>query len=167
MKRFLSILSLCFLLSSMLCAQEGEAQHAEEGHHAAEKEKGIYEVITSGVYVYSFAHQEAVGGTEVHFTYWFTHTWGSGLSYTAKFEQGEILQDMALLGSMNPYTWMTLNVGPNFALPTEHREFSLGFYAETEINIRPVSWFHFGPVLGTVIGTESEGTVGFHLGFEF
>ena len=58
-------------------------------------------------------------------------------------------------------------MGPNFTLPTDHREFSLSVYAESEINIRPNEWFHFGPVIGTILGKESELATGFHLGFEF
>lgn len=161
MKKLAAILSLLFFFSIMLQAQ------TEDEHHHAEKEKGIYEVITSGIYAYSFEHKEGVVGTEVHFTYWFDHTWGAGLSYTAKFETEETLHDIALLGSVNPTRWITLNAGLNFALPGEHREFHLGAYAETEINIRLNEWFHFGPVLGTVLSKESEGTLGFHIGVEF
>jgi hypothetical protein len=138
----------------------------EEGHHEA-KNKGIYEIITSGTYVYSFEHDEGVIGTEIHLTYWFTHKWGAGLSYTSKFEEEEVLNDIALLASINPAGWLTLNAGPNFGLSGDHREFSLGAYIETEINVRPTEWFHFGPVLGAVFSEESEGTLGFHLGFEF
>ena len=141
------------------------AQHEE--HHGDEKDRGIYEIITSGIYAYSFEHQEGTGGTEVHFTYWFNHTYGSGLSYTTKFEHDETLHDIALLGSWNPKRWVTLNVGPNFSLKADHREFSLSAYAESEINIRPNEWFHFGPILGTILGNESELTSGFHIGFEF
>lgn len=162
MKKIFTILPLFFLFSMVLTAQT-ESEH----HDTEKKEKGIYEIITSGIYAYSFEHEEGVVGTEVHLTYWFNHTWGSGLSYTAKFEEGETLHDIALLGSMNPTRWITLNIGPNFALSSDHREFELGFYAESEFNIRPTDWFHFGPVIGTVVSENTEGTIGFHLGFEF
>ena len=144
------------------------AQHQESNlHHPPKKTRGIYEIITSRIYAYSFEHEEGVAATEIHFTYWFDHTWGGGLSYTAKFEEDEVLNDLALIGSMNPAKWMTINVGPSFALPSDHRDFHLGAYAETEINIRLRQWFHFGPILGAVLGKESEGNIGFHLGFEF
>lgn len=140
-------------------------QHQE--HHAHKKEKGIYEIITSGIYAYSFAHEEWVPGTEVHFTYWFDHSYGTGLSYTAKFDQDETLHDIALLASWNPTRWITLNVGPNFSIPSDHRDFLFSAYTEAEFNIRPTEWFHFGPVLGAILGKESELAGGFHLGFEF
>lgn len=151
------------LLFFLLILNKISAQREEQ--HSSKKEHGIYEIIISGIY--SFDHEEGIGGTEVHFTYWFDHTWGAGLSYTAKFEEAETLQDIALLGSWNPRRWVTLNVGPNFILPSDHREFSVGAYAEAEINVRPNEWFHFGPVLGGILGRESELVTGFHIGFEF
>lgn len=162
MKNIFTILPFLLFFSMMLSAQS-ESEH----HDTEKKERGIYEIITSGIYAYSFEHDEGVVGTEVHFTYWFNHKWGGGLSYTTKFEEGETLQDIALLGSMNPARWVTLNIGPNLALSSDHREFELGFYAEAEINIRPTDKFHFGPVLGTVLSKNTEGSIGFHLGFEF
>ena len=161
MKQLFTLFSLLFFFSVMLNAQ------TEEAHHDAEKEKGIYEIIASGIYAYSFEHEEGIGGTELHFTYWFTHKWGAGLSYTAKFAAEETLNDIALLGSVNPTRWITLNGGLNFALPGDHREFGLGLYAETEINIRLTETFHLGPILGVVLSEASEGTMGFHVGFEF
>jgi len=165
MKRLNWIVILCLLFIGF--NHVSFAQEYEHYHTVEKKERGIYEIITSSVYVYSFEHEHGSVGTEVHFTYWFNHTWGGGLSYTAKFEDKETLHDVALLGSMNPTQWITLNVGPNFILPSEHRDFELGFYAESEVNVRPTEWFHFGPVLGFVIGKNTEGTMGFHLGFEF
>lgn len=161
MKKIYLLSTFLLLFSILINAQ------IEDSHHSAKKEKGISEIITSGIYAYSFEHKEGIVGTEIHYTYWFTHKWGGGLSYTAKFEEDETLNDMALIGSMNPTTWLTLNAGLNFALSSEHRESSLGAYAETEINIRPTAWFHFGPILGVVLSEETEGTIGIHLGFEF
>jgi hypothetical protein len=143
------------------------AQIESEHHNKEKKETGIFEIITSGIYAYSFEHEEGLFGTEIHLTYWFTHKWGSGVSYTAKFEDKEALHDIALLASMNPTKWITLNLGPNFALSTKHRDFELGFYTESEINIRLTEWFQFGPVLGAVFSENTEGSLGFHLGFEF
>ncbi len=160
MKKHLAFL-LLFLFAVSLNAQ------TEEEHHDSEEESGIYELITSAIYAYSFEHEEGAAGAEVHLTYWFTHKWGTGLSFTSKFEEEETLYDIALLGSMNPASWVTINAGPNFGFSGEHREFELGAYAEAEINIRPTEWFHFGPVVGTVLSKNTEFTVGFNLGFEF
>ena len=143
------------------------SQHHEENSHESHKEGGIHEIITSVIGAYSFAHEEWTPGTEVHYTYWFGHTFGGGFSYTAKYESVETLSDIALLGSWNATRWLTLNIGPNFALKSEQRDFALLLYAEGEINVRVTEWFHFGPIFGTLLGEESEGSVGFHIGFEF
>jgi len=60
-----------------------------------------------------------------------------------------------------------LNAGPNFGLAGERREFEVSAYTEFEINIRATEWFHFGPIVGSIIGNNSEISGGFHLGFEF
>ncbi len=159
-------LLICSMLVSSsfdLHAQYHPSQN--EPHHS--KEKGIYELITSSIFAYSFDSEQGVLGVETHFTYWFDHTWGTGGSYTARFEEEETLHDLALLGSINPTRWLTLNAGPNFGLPSEHRDLTLGAYAEAEINIRPSAWFHFGPIIGTVISEHSELSAGIHMGFEF
>ena len=139
----------------------------EKEHQAAEKEGIVYEIITSGIYAYSFDNEEGTTGFELHFTAWLTHKWGTGLSYTAKLEEHETLHDIALLASMNPSRWLTINVGPNFGFSGEHRDFEVSMYGETELNIRPKEWFHFGPVIGFIVGKNSEVTTGIHLGFEF
>lgn len=162
MKRQGIIITLCIFFISM-----GNLSFAQEHKHEKEQETGVYEIITSSIYAYSFERDKGVIGTEIHFTYWFTHKWGAGFSHTAKFEEEETLHDIALLGGINPAPWITVNAGVNLALSSDHRDFKLGAYAESEINIRPTAWFHFGPVIGTVISEEVEGTMGFHLGFEF
>lgn len=164
--RTLLLSGLSIFLCQIILAQHHESEEHKDSHHSG-KEKGIYEIITSVIGAYSFEHEEWTPGTEFHFTYWFNHTWGTGVSYTAKYEEEETLSDIALLGSWSPNRWLTLNAGPNFALASEHREFALLLYAEAEVNVRLTEWFHFGPVFGTLLGDESEGSVGFHLGFEF
>lgn len=162
LKKTTLIVSFFFLFLIILNAQV-ETDHPNK----EKKEKGIYEIITSGVYVYSFNHKESLVGAEAHFTYWFTHTWGAGLSYSSKFGKEDILHDLSLIGSVNPTRWITVNIGPNFAFPSKHRAFEFGLYSEIEINIRLTEWFHFGPVLGAVISKNTEAILGLHLGFEF
>lgn len=142
---------------------------AQEKHHGAEAEqRGIFELITSGIYAQAFeSDADGALGAEVHLTYWVVHKYGFGFSYTAKVEEELTVHDLALLGSWNATRWLTVNTGPNFVLPNEHRDFSISAYAETELNIRPTEWFHFGPVVGTLLGSDSEYFLGFHLGFEF
>ena len=38
-----------------------------EVHHETKKERGIYELITSGIYAYSFKHEEGVAGNRSSF----------------------------------------------------------------------------------------------------
>ncbi|MCI4671448.1 MAG: hypothetical protein MRZ79_25120 [Bacteroidia bacterium] len=140
---------------------------AHEGHHEkVHHTKDIIEIITTGIRAKPFGEGEAIWGTEAHLTYWFVHAYGTGFSYTLRSEEGELLNDIALLASWNPNNWLTLNVGPNFALPNNHREFALLAYAEAEINFRLREWFHIGPVVGTLLGKHSEYSLGLHLGFE-
>ena len=166
MKNIILLFIFCIFFSVVTNAQM-EQDHPSSEHNDSEEESGIYEIITSGIYSYSFEHDEGVIGTEVHLTYWFTHKWAGGFSYTAKYEEEETLHDFALLFGMNPNSWITINAGPNFAFEGKNREFELGAYGEIEINVRPTEWFHFGPVIGTVIGENTEGSVGIHIGFEF
>lgn len=156
------ILTTAFLFSTLLYGQH-EGRNSE-GH---EKEGPVLEIITSGIHAFSLKDDESSYGTEIHLTYWATHEWGGGLSYTAKFEEEETLHDIALLGSWNVTRWMTLNVGPNFGFSGEERDFEVSAYAEAEGNIRLSEWFHFGPVTGVILGENSEIIVGMHLGFEF
>ena len=162
-----AIVAILIAFSQCSFAQEGESIEHEE----TDKNRRRYEIITSGVYAYAFKHKVGEFGTEVHLTYWLSHKWGAGLLYTYKFDEHNRINEFALLGSMNPTEWMTINVGPNFTFrkPKNHGklELSIGAYTELEFNIRPTEWFHFGPVLGTVISNDSELIFGLHVGFEF
>lgn len=160
MKEYLTLILL--VLSSLSLY----AQH-EENIEKEEEEKPVIEIITSGIYSSSLKNDENAYGTEIHLTYWHNEEWGGGLSYTAKFEEKETLHDIALLGSWNVTRWMTLNVGPNFGLSGEERDFEVSAYVEAEGNIRLSKWFHFGPVSGVILGENSEIILGMHLGFEF
>lgn len=161
MKKYFVLIVLMFFSLSMY------AQHQENIEEEEEEEKPVIEIITSGIYSSSLKDDESAYGTEIHLTYWYTKEWGGGLSYTAKFEEEETLHDIALLGSWNVTRWMTLNVGPNFSLSGEERDFEVSGYAEAEGNFRLSEWFHFGPVTGIILGENSEIILGMHLGFEF
>lgn len=157
------IIFFLLFMSSILLHSQTEEIHDEE----SESDNPVLEIIISGIFASSFEHQETTFGTEFHITYWFNHEWGGGISYTLKYEDEETLNDIALLGSWNPTKWITLNVGPNFGFSGEHRDFEVSGYAEAEFNIRPRKWIHFGPLIGAVLGANSEYTLGMHLGFEF
>ncbi len=148
-------------LSSTFLTVLGQDHQEEEPH---KKSRGIYELIFSGINTYAVHDGHQAAAAELHFTYWFDHYWGAGFSYTRKINN---INEVALLASCNPTTWLTLNVGPNIILPHENHGVKLGGYSEAEFNIRPNDWIHFGPVVGCTFGEELEFSTGFHLGFEF
>ena len=167
---YMRITSKAYILVCFLFLGYSPLVLGQEEHHSDHPtEKGIFEIITSGIISYNPSEDEVFLGSETHFMYWWNHTWGGGLSYTARFHDGHILSDMALLGSVNATDWLTINAGPNFALPDNkvRNHLILGLYAETEFNYRVSDHFHFGILTGTVISEETEFTTGIHLGFEF
>lgn len=160
---------LLMIASSLLVSTELIAQHEQKHENAKHKTEGIIEIITSGVVSYSPKIAHTLYGTEIHFTYWFNHTWGGGFSYSGKILSGDVLSDVALLASYNPTKWLTINTGPNIAFADGHlrHKHQLGYYAETEFNYRVSKWFHFGLLAGTVLSKNTELTTGIQLGFEF
>jgi hypothetical protein len=154
------------LLITLLLAFQITALQAQE-HDEEKTHNGIYELIGSMIYSYSMGHEKANFGNEFHFTYWWNHTWGAGISYTRLYDDHKT-NSIALLGSVNPKKWMTLNIGPNLSFSKNYEEFhhEIGGYLEVEFNIRPVRWFHVGPVIGGVVSENSELYGGVHLGFE-
>ncbi len=155
------ILTITLFFSSFLYGQHKE--HSKNEHKEFDS---VLEIITSGIYASSLKESESSYGTEIHLTYWYNEEWGGGLSYTTKFEE-ETLHDIAILGSWNVTSWMTLNAGPNFGFPSGERNFEVSAYAEAEGNIHLSKWFHFGPISGVILGENSEIILGMHLGFEF
>ena len=136
---------------------------ASDHNETSKKEKGIYEIITTGLYSYSPNENHGVFGAEFHLTYWVNHHWGGGLSYTGKTNKSK---EVALLFSWNPNKWFTVNTGPSIYFK-EINYVNFAGYGELEVNFRPRDWIHFGPVLGTTIRNHYEINSGFHLGFEF
>jgi hypothetical protein len=164
MEKIILIIISLLAYSYSAVAQEGEIHLPDESHERT----ATYEVIISGIYSFEPNSGHGKYGSELHFTYWFNHVWGAGFGYTVLFEEDHRpVQQFAFLGSFNPVGWLTINAGPNFTLPYDGSALLLSGYLETEFNYRPRSWVHFGPVLGAVIGNETEFNVGFHLGFEF
>ncbi|MEL6141965.1 MAG: hypothetical protein AAFU67_10140 [Bacteroidota bacterium] len=160
-------LSLCLLLlANYNFAQTHEVHELSTEQHG--NNEGYFEVIASIINVISLEGDEGNIGNEFHLTYWFNHQLGSGVSITTKLEEDDgLLYDTALIGSWSPLKWMTANLGLNFSWANEHREFAISAYAEIEINFFVIDQIHIGPIIGTLIGSESELTHGFHLGFEF
>lgn len=180
MTRMIILLSLVFSLAGFfpLQAQHGDSHHGKDqsgsSRHTpvSHRSKGMCEIIVSSIYSYSLSHEPGqepheIPGMEVHVSYWFNQTWGTGSAYCVHFEEHEQVHDIALLLNVNPMPWLTLNVGPNLSLPNHHRHVALGLYSEAEFNIRPSHWFHFGPNIGTVLNEHSEFSAGMHVGVEF
>ncbi|MEL6537445.1 MAG: hypothetical protein AAFQ98_18635, partial [Bacteroidota bacterium] len=110
------------------------AQHAAEPQEAHQVEAGTPELILSGIYSIPLSGTGNIApGHEVHLTYWVSHRWGGGFSYTTRYEE-HLAHDIALIASWNPARWLTVNSGPNFALANEERELEMGLYLETECN---------------------------------
>lgn len=139
--------------------------HAPQKQQPEQIEKYI-EVITSIINAHSLEENEGSIGNELHLTYWFRKGLGAGLSLTAKVRETELIYDIALIGSWSPVKWLTTNLGPNLSWEGNERDFGVSAYLEVEINLHVIDKIHIGPVIGTLVGHESELTHGFHLGFE-
>ncbi|MEM6633416.1 MAG: hypothetical protein AAF694_27330 [Bacteroidota bacterium] len=139
--------------------------HATQEQRPEHSEKYV-EIITSIINAHSLEENEGSIGNELHVTYWFQKGLGAGISLTAKVKETKLLYDIALIGSWSPAKWITTNIGPNLSWEGRERDFGVSAYIEVEINLHVVDKIHIGPVVGTLLGQESELTHGFHLGFE-
>lgn len=157
MKIKLLLITVLFLSSISGFAQEKQ------------EEKGVWELSLSPIFSYVPSLSEGLVKSEFHVTYWFTHKWGGGVSYTHKFIDGtEINDDIALIGSYNVTKYLMINLGLNYTIPKEGGESGIvGFYNEAEINFRPNKWLSFGPLVGSVISKRTELYTGAHISFEF
>ncbi len=157
-KKFLVyILFACFFAYQTLYAQKNIKPH-----------ESSIEFIPSGIISYVPSGKEFLYGGEIHITRWFVEKWALGVSYSMKFKEHKVLSDIALLGSFDPVRFLSINAGPNFALPKKklREKLLVGLYAEAEFNLRITEFFHFGILLGTVLSKETEISTGVHLGFE-
>lgn len=143
--------------------------YSQEKVEEQEEEKGVWEISPSYIYSYAPSLSEGLFKTELHVTYWINEEWGGGLSYTHKYiNSSEINDDLAIIGSWNATRFLTVHLGLNYTIPKEEGEGGFfGLYNEAEINIRPVKWFAFGPVVGSVISERTELYAGVHVAFEF
>ncbi len=155
-----------FLLVLCQLSYGQNADNHEGSEHS--KQTGIYEIIISGIYAFDLETDNGAYGSELHFTYWFNHVWGAGLAYTTLFEEdNNNVHSIVMLASYNPTSWLTINSGPSFTLPNEHEDLLVSGFFEAEFNYRLNTWFHFGPLIGVLIGKKKELNVGFQVGFEF
>jgi len=172
-KALLQVISIFITLISLLCpGLFGQTLHEsaiEEGENAR------WEIVLSGLTF--FEKEEGIPdeytrtfGTELHITYWLSHRWALGGSYTLK-STGENMygSELAIIGSFKPQKWLTINAGPDFALPdsSPESELELFAYLEAEFNFFIKENFHLGPVVGGLVANKTEVFAGLHLGFEF
>ena len=156
-------LSFLGVISSIYSQESHSAENLEMN-----KELG-FEVVTSGIGIYTSQSNRTDFATEIHLTYWITHRWALGVGYTTIFEENdETGHDLALLFSIKPWSFMTLNLGPSVSFPTSEYNFRFSGYIETEFNFfLGKKGLHTGPVIGTLIGEELRYFGGLHLGLEF
>ncbi|MGH1387574.1 hypothetical protein [Kordia sp.] len=146
-----------------LVAQE-QQNHALESN--AEKDPGL-ELVVSGLLVYAPEHSNSDFATEIHLTYWATHTWAFGVGYTLLFEEdNRIGHEVAALVSHKRWSFLTLNIGPSFSLPNAHRDTEISAYLESEFAFK-IGNLHTGPTLGILAGKEFRYFGGLHLSYEF
>ncbi len=132
-----------------------------------DKETTSWEFVLTTNYAYAFSEQNGSFVLEGNITYWLTEHFGLGASYAAKFEEDELFSDIPVLMSIKATEKVTVNLGPNFGLPNDERDFELGAYVEAEFNFELKESIHFGPVVGAVIAESTDMNFGIHFGFEF
>jgi len=157
---------LLTLLITFTCSgQELEHHNNSESH---QKNPG-FELIVSGIIIENPEADHSNPSTEIHFTYWTSHYWAFGLGYSFIFEdEGRIGHEVTALVSHKPWSILTINAGPSFALPNSEQDLEVAGYFEGEFNIKiGKQGLHTGPVIGTLIGAEFRYFGGIHIGYEF
>jgi hypothetical protein len=148
--------------TTLLLSQE---QHSTSENNT-EKEPGL-ELVVSGLLMYSPEHSHSDFATEIHLTYWTTHTWAFGIGYTMLFEEDKrIGHELAALISHKRWSFLTINVGPSFSLPNAHKDTEISAYLESEFALK-IGNLHAGPTLGILAGKEFRLFGGLHLSYEF
>jgi hypothetical protein len=142
----------------------------EHQNHDAKKDEGKnpgLELVVSGLLIYTPEHRSSDFATEIHLTYWTTHTWAFGIGYTMLFEEDKrIGHELAALISHKQWSFLTINVGPSFSLPNAHKDTEISAYLESEFAFK-IGNIHAGPTLGMLAGKEFRLFGGFHLSYDF
>ena len=158
---------LFFVIASSIYSSLQAQEH--KGHLVStvdEKNPG-FEIVVSALIIYSPEHSNSDLASEIHLTYWSSHTWAYGLSYTVVFEENDrIGHELAAIVSHKPWSFLTVNAGPSFSLPNAHKDTEISAYLEGEFAFK-IGGFHAGPTLGTLIGEELKIFGGFHISYEF
>jgi len=153
--------TLIFILAIGFC----QFSLAQE-HHEEEKKPGL-ELVVSGLIIFTPEHSNSDLASEIHLTYWTSHTWAFGVGYTMVFEEdNRIGHELAALISHKPWSFLTLNMGPSFSLPNSHKDIEVAAYLEGEFAFE-LGNFHTGPTVGVLIGEEFKLFTGLHISYEF
>lgn len=139
--------------------------YAQENHNK-EKKPG-FELVISGLIIYAPEQSSSDLASEIHLTYWTSHTWAFGVGYTMVFEEDNRKgHELAALISHKPWSFLTLNAGPSFSLPNTHKDTEISAYLEGEFAFE-LGNLHTGPTIGTLIGKEFKFFAGWHISYEF
>lgn len=159
LSQFMTFLILMSLVTSNFVG-------AQEEHNIEHKKEPGLEIVVSSLFINNPEIKKFDPASELHITYWTSHEWAFGVGYTLVYEEERVGHELAALVSHKPWPFVTINAGPSFSLPNSHKEFETSAYIEGEFNFK-LNIFHFGPLLGTLIGKESRFFAGIHLGYEF
>jgi hypothetical protein len=165
---FTYFLLLWLLLWSAAVCSQSHMKPINKEHHFGNKNPAI-EIVVSFTSIETPELDHSDPSTEIHITYWVNHKWAFGAGYTFIFEnEGRIAHEVAALVSHKPWPILTINTGPSFSLPNSEQDVNVSAYLEGELNITfNDNGFHFGPVLGTLLGENFRYFWGIHLGYEF
>ncbi|WP_407322561.1 hypothetical protein [Tenacibaculum maritimum] len=161
MKKQLTILFLACSFHTLF-AQEHSNEHRAENI----KEPG-WEIVLSGLSIYTPKHEIWNPAIEAHLTYWNYHKWAYGIGYSAIFESHETIgHEIAGLVSHKPWSFLTLNFGPSIGLPNTHKDTEISAYLESEFAFH-IGQLHLGPTVGSLISKEFKFFGGWHFSYEF
>jgi hypothetical protein len=160
-KSFIPFLILISLFTSKFVSAQEE--HTLESKH---KKEPSLEIVVSSLFINNPEIKKFDPATELHITYWTSHKWAFGVGYTSVFKDERIGHELAALVSHKPWPFLTVNAGPSFSLPNSHKGFETSAYIEGEFNFK-LNIFHFGPLIGSLIGEEFKVFGGIHFGYEF
>lgn len=164
LRTFFFTLLFTIVSAQLILAQDEGSQNSES--HEKIKDPGL-ELVLSGLIIYTPENGMADLATEIHLTYWVSHTWAFGVGYSQIFEEdGRVGHEIAALASVKPWKFLTTNFGPSFSIASSHHNTELSAYAEGEFNFE-IGAFHTGPLFGMLIGEEFRLFSGIHIGYDF
>ncbi|WP_190808833.1 hypothetical protein [Flagellimonas sp. S3867] len=165
MRRIPILIWVLILLVFKMNAQE-KHQQPHNSEKKTIKDPGL-ELVVSGLGIYAAKEDTLDFATEIHLTYWVSHTWAYGIGYTLIYEdEGRVANEIAGLVSHKPWHFLTLNFGPSISIPDSHNELEVSGYLEGEFNFK-ISEIHTGPLAGVLVGEEFRFFFGVHLGYDF